>query len=86
MLIDISKLEHSPDLQTIAQTKAGHRAFIMRGAPGNEYFEKDYYIFDGNNHVGSMAFVVSEIQKMFASGDLMLLRGNIPEKENRPPA
>ena len=58
----------------------------MRGAPGNEYFEKDYYIFDGNNHVGSMAFVVSEIQKMFASGDLMLLRGNIPEKENRPPA
>ena len=81
-MTDISELEHSPDLQAIAQTKAGHRAFIMRGALGSEYFEKDYYIFDGNNHVGSMAFVVNEIKKMFASGELTLLRGSIPDKEN----
>jgi len=86
MLTDLSELEHSPDLQAIAQTKGGHRAFIVRGAPGSEYFEKDYYIFDGDNHVGSMAFVVSEIQKMFASGELTLLQGSIPDKENRPAA
>ena len=85
-MLDISELEHSLNLQAIAQTKAGHRAFIIRGAPGSKCYKKDYYIFDGKNHVGSTAFVVAEIQKMFTSGELMLLRGSIPEKENRPPA
>jgi hypothetical protein len=84
MLTDISELEHSPDLQAIAQTRAGHRAFIMRGAPGSEYFEKDFYIFDGQRHVGSMAFTMCPIQEMFSSGNLTLLRGSIPDKENRP--
>jgi hypothetical protein len=82
MLTNISELEHSPDLEATAQTKDGHRAFILRGAPGSEYFEKDFYIFDGNNHVGSMAFVANEIKEMFASGELTLLRGSIPDKEN----
>ena len=84
MLTDISKLQGSVDLQAIAQAKDGHRAFIMRGAPGSEYFEKDFYIFDGGNHIGSMAFMASVIKKMFASGLLTLLQGSIPYRENRP--
>jgi hypothetical protein len=79
MLTEISQLEKSADLQAIAQTKDGHRAFIMRGAPGSEYFEKDFYVFDGCSHIGSMAFMASEIRKMFTSGQLMLLQGSIPD-------
>ena len=84
MLTDISQLERSADLQAVAQTKHGHRAFIMRGAPSSEYFEKDFYIFDGGNHIGSQAFTVGEIKKMFSSGQLALLHGSIPDRENRP--
>lgn len=84
MITDISQLERSADLQAIAQTQDGHRAFIIRGVPGSKYFEKDFYIFDGGNHIGSMAFMASEIEKMFASGQLSLLRGSIPHTENRP--
>ena len=80
---DISKLKDSPDLQAVAETKDGHRAFIMRGVPGGEYFERDYYILDGGRHVGSEAFTMNEIRKMFSSG-LTLLQGSIPDKENRP--
>jgi hypothetical protein len=86
MLTDISELEHSPDLQAIAQTKDGHRAFILRGVPGGEYFEKDFYIFDGSRHIGSTAFTMGAIRGMFSSGELTLLRGSIPDKENRPAA
>jgi len=32
MLTDISELEHSPDLQVLAQTKDGNRVFIVRGS------------------------------------------------------
>jgi len=84
MLTDISQLERSADLQAVAQTKDGHRAFIMRGAPGGEYFENDFYIFDGGNHIGSVAFMASEIKKMFSSGQLTLLQGSIPDNKNRP--
>jgi len=84
MLTEISQLKKSADLQAIAQTKDGHRAFIMRGAPSSEYFEKDFYIFDGCKHIGSMAFMASEIRKMFISSRLTLLQGSIPDRENRP--
>jgi hypothetical protein len=84
MLTDISELEHSPDLQAIAQTKDGHRAFIMRGVPGGKYLEKDFYIFDGGRHVGLTAFTMDAIKGMFASGELTLLLGSLPDNENRP--
>jgi hypothetical protein len=52
---------------------------VPDGTPGGEYFEKDYYIFDGNNHVGSTAFTMGAIQGIFSSGELTtLLRGKIP--------
>ena len=84
MTTDLSALESQLNWQATAETKDGHRGFIMRGYPGCEYFEKDYYIFDGGTHIGTMAFTVIAIKEMFASGELTLLRGSIPDKENRP--
>lgn len=73
---DISKLEHTADWQATAQTKDGHRAFIMR--------EKDYYVvFDGGKQIGTVPFTRSAIAKKFSSGEYKLLQGSIPDKRNR---
>jgi HTH-type transcriptional regulator / antitoxin HigA len=72
----LAELEHSADWQATAQTKDGHRAFIMR--------EKDFYvIFDGGKQIGTEPFTMSAIAKKFSSGEYKLLRGSIPDKKNR---
>jgi hypothetical protein len=80
----ISELERQPHWQAIAEARTGQYVVIMRGYPGSEYFEKDYHIFDGETHNGNISYVVSEIKKMFESGTLTLVKGSIPQTENRP--
>ena len=79
-----SKIQTRDNFQALAQAKAGHLAAIMRGCAGDEYFEHGYYIFDGATHVGTMCYRVNLIKRMFESGELKLLKGSIPEKENWP--
>ncbi|HLX83774.1 MAG TPA: hypothetical protein VKR59_07740 [Terriglobales bacterium] len=71
----VSNLEHQTGWQATAHTKDGNYAVIMRG-------DKDYHVFDGASHIGSLAYRMNVIVQMFANGDLTLLRGTIPDKEN----
>jgi hypothetical protein len=80
--MDFSVLEKQEHWQATALAKDGHRVFIMRGYPGSEYFEKDYYILDGGNHIGTMAFLAGAVRGMFTSGELTLSKGSVPDGEN----
>ena len=82
----LTSVEQRTHYQATAKAKHGHYVIILRGYKGSPWFEKDYYIYDGENHVGTVAFMMTEIRKMFASGELELLRGAIPDTENRPGA
>jgi HTH-type transcriptional regulator/antitoxin HigA len=72
---DLSEWEQRADWVATAQTKQGHRAFILRE-------KKDLYrIRDARDQREELAYTMSEIAKKFSSGEYKLLKGSIPGKE-----
>ena len=78
----IAALEHDPYWQATAEDKNGDHIAIMRGHPGGQ-FEKDYYLYGGDAYEASMPHSLNGVKGLFASGDLKLLKGSIPDAENQ---
>jgi hypothetical protein len=76
----IALLEQDPYWQATAEDKNGDRVAIMCGHPAGKA-ERDYYMYGGDAYEASMAHSLHEVQELFASGRLKLLRGNVPATE-----
>jgi hypothetical protein len=75
-----SIIDLDPGFQALAKTKYGHRAIVMRGHKGGRFERPNvFYVFDGFNHVGITPYVADIVRKWFASGELLLLKGSIPD-------
>jgi len=79
----LKRRERNPNWQATAVRPDGRWVAIIRGVPGSQ-FEGNFYLYDEDwtpQHPledGMQAFSAQDIQFMFASGRLSLLRGDIP--------
>jgi hypothetical protein len=77
----ISALEKDPQWQATAENADGNPIVIMRGCPGDRFYEKDYYTWLGGE-IG-YPYTLSGIRELFSSGKLKLLRGDIPVADSQ---
>jgi hypothetical protein len=76
----IAALEQDPYWQATAEDKTGSHVAIMRGHPDGQS-ERDYYLYGGDAYEASMAHSLHEVQELFSSRRLKLLRGAVPATE-----
>ena len=80
----IAKFEKNKNWQATAKHSDGHSLPVMRGQPGGT-FEGKFYLYDETWTSprpavdGMQGYSVGEIEAMFSSGELSLVRGSIPK-------
>ena len=82
MATSITKFERNTNWQATAKRRDGREVAVMRGQPSGQYAGK-FYLYEEDwtptpDLSGMTPYSASEIGEMFASGDLLLVRGAIP--------
>jgi hypothetical protein len=79
----VPDLEKKPNWHATAKYCNGHETAIMSGVAGGP-FSHLFYLYDEDAPIpshpdGAKSYSAKEIQKMFASGELSLIKGTIPQ-------
>lgn len=84
MTKDVSRFEASTNWQATAKGNDGHLVAVMRGQPPGQP-EGSFYLYDEDwtpPHPvtgGMRSYSANEIRGMFLSGELSLIKGEIPK-------
>jgi hypothetical protein len=75
----VSLMEKDQQWQATGENADGNPVVIMKGCPGDRFYEKDFYTMLGGE-IG-YPYTLSGIRELFLTGQLKLLRGRVPEAD-----